>query len=141
MADVVSRDSSDRMMKGSCHCGAVRWSFEGTPESATACNCTVCRRYGVLWAYDYEDERIRVSGPTRVYAWGSRTIGFHFCADCGCVAYWRALAPVEGRRRIAVNLRLAEPEAVGAIVVDHFDGLVSFDDLGRDGRCVADMWF
>jgi hypothetical protein len=130
------------MIEGSCHCGAVRWSFEGTPESATACNCTVCRRYGVLWGYDYEDERIRVSGPTRVYARGSRNIGFHFCADCGCVAYWRARAPGEdGRRRIAVNLRLAEPEAVGAIVVEHFDGLVSFDDLGRDGRCVADMWF
>jgi len=130
------------MIEGACHCGAVRWSFAGTPESATACNCTVCRRYGVLWAYDYEDERIRVSGPTKVYAWGSRSIGFHFCADCGCVAYWRALAPGEdGRRRIAVNLRLAEPGLVGAIVVDHFDGLVSFDDLGRDGRCVADMWF
>ena len=67
---------------------------------------------------------------------------FIFCADCGCVACWRALAPgKDGRRRIAVNLRLAEPEVVGAIVVDHFDGLVSFDDLGRDGRCVSDMWF
>jgi hypothetical protein len=95
----------------------------------------------VLWAYDYEDERIRVSGPAQVYVRG-RALGFHFCADCGCVAYWRALTPREdGRRRIAVNLRLAEPEAVDAIVVDHFDGLVSFDDLGRDGRCVADMWF
>ena len=69
-------------------------------------------------------------------------LGFHFCGDCGCVAYWRALDPgADGRRRIAVNLRLAEPEAVGAIVMDHFDGLVSFDDLGHDGRCVADMWF
>jgi len=130
------------MIEGSCHCGAVRWRFEGTPESATACNCTVCRRYGVLWAYDFEDERIRVSGPTKVYAWGDRTIGFHFCADCGCVACWRALAPrADGRRRIAVNLRLAELQAVGAIPIDHFDGLVTFDDLGRDGRCVADMWF
>lgn len=129
------------MIEGSCHCGAVRWGFEGTPESATACNCTVCRRYGALWAYDYEDERIRVSGPTRVYVRG-RTIGFHFCADCGCVAYWRSLAPREdGRRRIAVNLRLTEPEVVGTIVIDHFDGLVSFDDLGRDGRCVVNMWF
>ena len=130
------------MIEGSCHCGAVRWSFTGTPEAATACNCTVCRRYGVLWAYDYEDERIRVSGPTRMYARGSRGIGFHFCPDCGCVAWWRSNAPGEdGRRRIAVNLRLAEPQAVGAIVIDHFDGLESFDDLPRDGRCVADMWF
>ena len=129
------------MLEGSCHCGALRWTFAGTPESATACNCTVCRRYGVLWAYDYEGERINVTGPAKAYARG-KAISFHFCPDCGCVAYWRAFKTDEdGRRRIAVNLRLAEPEAVGAIVVDYFDGLVSFDDLPRDGRCVADMWF
>lgn len=129
------------MIEGICHCGKVRWSFEGTPESATACNCTICRRHGVLWAYDYEDEKIKVSGPTRVYV-PARTIGFHFCPDCGCVTYWRLLAlEKDGRRRIAVNLRLAEPEAVEAILIDHFDGLASFEDLPRDGRCVVDMWF
>ena len=52
------------MIQGSCHCGAVRWQFEGQPDGATACSCTVCRRYGVLWAYDYEDESIKVSGRT-----------------------------------------------------------------------------
>lgn len=129
------------MIEGSCHCGEVRWTFEGVPEAATACNCTTCRRYGVLWAYDYEGEGIKVSGPTKAYVRGD-SIGFHFCPECGCVAYWRALAPGEdGRRRIAVNLRLAEPSAVGAIPMEHFDGLESFDDLGRDGRSVADMWF
>ena len=129
------------MLEGTCHCGAVRWTFTGTPESATACNCTICRRYGVLWAYDYEDEGIRVTGPTKAYVRG-KIIGFHFCPDCGCVAYWRSLIlGKSGRRRIAVNLRLAEPDEVAAIVIDHFDGLVSFDDLPRDGRCVADMWF
>src|SRR5262245_20350851 len=122
------------MLEGSCHCGAVRWSFDGQPDSATACNCTVCRRYGTLWAYDYEGERIKVSGPTRAYVRGSKSLGFHFCAECGCVAYWRAnVVGDDKRRRIAVNLRLAEPDLVGAIVIDHFDGLVSFDDLGRDG--------
>jgi hypothetical protein len=129
------------MLEGTCHCGKVRWSFEGPLESTTACNCTVCRRYGVLWAYDYEDEGIRVSGPTRAYVRG-QTLGFHFCPDCGCVAYWRSLAAdKDGRRRIAVNLRLAEPETVAPLLIDHFDGLDTFDDLPRDGRCVADMWF
>ena len=71
-----------------------------------------------------------------------KTLRFHFCPDCACVAYWRALKPGEdGRRRIAVNLRLAAPEAVAGIVIDHFDGLNTFEDLPRDGRCVADMWF
>jgi len=129
------------MLHGSCHCGVVKWRFEGMPESATACNCTICRRYGVLWAYDYEGEGINVSGPTQVYVRGE-SIGFHFCAACGCVAYWRALEPNrEGRRRIAVNLRLTDPEPVAQIPIRHFEGLNRFEDLPQDGRCVADYWF
>ena len=129
------------MIEGACHCGAVRWSFAGVPDGATACNCTVCRRYGALWAYDYEGEGIKVSDPPKAYVRG-KTLGFHFCPECGCVAYWRAIELGKGgRRRIAVNLRLAEPGAVAAIPIDHFDGLDSFDDLPRDGRRVADMWF
>lgn len=130
------------MINGSCHCGDVQWRFEAVPESATACNCTICRRYGTLWGYDYEDEGIKVSGVTQVYVRGN-SIGFHFCPTCGCVAYWRALeANPDGRRRIAVNLRLAEdPAAVAHLPIDHFDGLDSFEDLPRDGRCVADYWF
>ncbi len=130
------------MIEGSCHCGDVVWQFDGVPESATACNCTICRRYGVLWAYGYDGEEIHVSGPTQVYIRG-KTIGFHFCPKCGCVAYWRSLQPgADGRRRIAVNLRLADaPETVADLPMEHFDGLDSFEDLGRDGRTVVDYWF
>jgi hypothetical protein len=129
------------MLEGSCLCGALRWKFDGMPEGATACNCTACRLYGVLWAYDHEGEGIRTSGPTQAYVRG-KALGFQFCPTCGCVAYWRALQlKKEGKRRIAVNLLLAEPEAVAQIPIDHFDGLVSFDDLPRDGRCVKDYWF
>jgi hypothetical protein len=129
------------MLEGSCHCGAVSWRFDGMPESATACNCTICRRYGVLWLYDYEDEAIRVTGPTRAYIRGD-SIEFHFCPQCGCVAYWRSIElSKEGRRRIAVNVRLSEPQTVAALQIDHFDGLERFEDLPRDGRCVGDYWF
>lgn len=123
------------MIEGSCHCGAVRWRFQGVPERTTACNCTLCRRYAVLWAYDFEGERIEVSGPTQIYMRGDRWIEFHFCPTCGCIAYWRALDPGEdGRRRIAVNLRLAEPGAVAQIPIRHFDGFDTCEDLPDDGR-------
>ena len=130
------------MLQGSCHCGAVTWRFDGIPEFTLACSCTVCRRYGTLWAYDFEDGRIHVSGPTRAYLRGEKRLGFHFCTECGCVAYWRSVNPREdGRRRIAVNLRLAEPDAVAAIPVKHFDGLNWADEPVMDGRTVKDMWF
>lgn len=128
---------------GSCLCGAVQWRMNFLPEGATACNCSACRRYGVLWAYDYEGHGIDVSGPTTEFRRRPESVlGFHFCGSCGCVVFWRGTRPdPDGRLRIAVNLRLTEPEQIAAVPIDHFDGLDSFDDLPRDGRCVRDYWF
>lgn len=51
---------------------------------------------------------------------------------------WRASKPGEdGWRRIAVNLRFADPEAAYSNVVKHLDGLDSWGNLPRDGRLVA----
>jgi hypothetical protein len=133
------------MLTGTCHCGTLQWTFDGVPESVTACNCTLCRRYGVLWIYDYEGERIMISGPSAAYTRHDRTkpvLEIHFCGGCGCVICWRGLKlDADGRRRMAVNLRLTEPGPVAHLPIDHFDGLDTFDDLPRDSRCVADMWF
>jgi len=132
-------------LEGACHCGSAHWTLEGDPGPATACNCTLCRRYGALWAYDYEGERIAISGPSAAYARADEadpSLEIRFCPTCGCVLCWRGLRlDAQGRRRIAVNLRLAEPDAVAALPIDHFDGLDTFDDLPRDGRCVRDLWF
>ncbi|SMY07150.1 GFA family protein [Flavimaricola marinus] len=135
------------MLTGTCHCGAVQWRFDGMPESATACSCTICRRYGVLWIYDYEGERITVTGPQTAYLRSDLDeddggITFNFCPTCGCVASWRGVNPQEdGRRRIAVNVRLSEPETVAHLPIRHFDGLETWEDLPDDGRTVAHMWF
>jgi hypothetical protein len=129
-------------MDGSCHCGAVRWRFDGVPTSATSCNCSICRRHGALWAYGFEGEAISVSGETGTYVWNNKALAFHFCARCACVVAWLATSRGEdGRLYGAVNLRLAvEPEAVAAVPIVHHDG-ETMSDLPRDGRCVADMWF
>lgn len=128
-------------LHGSCLCGAAHWTFDGMPESATACNCTACRRYGVLWIYDYEGERIHVTGPLQSFIRG-KALSFDFCATCGCVVCWRGLSVDEqGRRRMAVNLRLTEPGPVAHLPIDHFDGLDTFEDLPRDERCVKHLWF
>lgn len=131
------------MIHGSCLCGSLRWQFKGMPDGATACNCTACRRYGALWAYDFEGEGIEVSGNHQAYGRSDQpALTFNFCPTCGCLAFWRGAQPNgQGQRRIAVNLRMAEPAAVAAIPIDHFDGLDTFDDLPRDGKCVADYWF
>ena len=129
------------MLEGSCHCGAVHWQLDEMPESVTACSCTACRRYGTLWAYGYEGENISVTGETTAYIRGG-ALSFHFCPRCGGVTHWRGLnLDEQGRRRSAVNLRLTEPEPIAQLPIDHFDGLDTWEDLPRDGRCIKDMWF
>ena len=51
------------------------------------------------------------------------------------------LVDAQGRRRVAVNLRLTEPGPIGQVPIRHFDGLDQWQDLPQDGRCVKDMWF
>ena len=128
------------MIEGSCHCGIVTWTVLAEPDYATSCNCTLCRRLGAFWAYGFKDDELRVYGPTKTYLRGPRTIGFHFCQNCGCVAYWMTPEPgQDGRYYGAVNLRLAEPDQIADIPVNHFEGHDSSKALARDGRCIGDV--
>ena len=70
------------MIEGTCLCGAVRWTLKDVPQSATACSCTACRRYGTLWAYGWEGDDITLSGETVPFIRGD-SLSFNFCATCG----------------------------------------------------------
>lgn len=139
-------DGPATVTEGRCLCGAVGWRFAGPIPDATICNCTACRRYGALWAYDFVGGAIAIDDPQRCLTAYKRTarspLAFHFCSRCGNLVIWRARGPGADRRtRIAVNLRLAEPEAVADLPLLRFDGLHSFEDLPVDGKTVRDVWF
>ncbi|MBJ7499632.1 MAG: hypothetical protein JHC57_07760 [Sphingopyxis sp.] len=137
--------ASEPSLAGRCLCGETGWTFAGDPGSITACNCSMCARYGTLWAYDYENERICLDGATRTFTRRGKAdpaLEIHFCPACGCVLGWRGLRiEADGRRRMAINIRLAPAGAVANLPIDHFDGADTFEDLPPDGRCVRDMWF
>jgi hypothetical protein len=146
MSDKGVTMPAEKVIHGRCLCGAVGWSFVGEIPDATICNCTACRRSGALWAYDYDGHGIRIDDPQAkltAFVRGARSpLSFNFCRTCGNLVSWRGLKPGDdGRTRIAVNLRLAEPDAVADIPLQRFDGLHSFDDLPRDGRRIADVVF
>ena len=106
----------------SCHCGAVRFSVVRAPETVTECNCSLCRRYGVLWAY-YDVGEITVLTeplPTDTYGWTGRYVDFHRCRTCGCVTHWVPRAA--GRQQRGVNARLLPVEVLAAARVRHKDG-------------------
>ena len=129
------------MIEGTCLCGAVGWTLTAVPTLATACSCTACRRYGSLWAYGWVDEDIHLRGATQGFARGE-ALAFHFCPTCGNLSHWWGFTVnAEGKRRVAVNLRLAEPGPIADVPIRHFDGLESWTARPSDGRCVRDLWF
>jgi hypothetical protein len=110
-------------LAGSCHCGAVRVVLPRRPRSLTACNCSICRRYGTLWAY-YRAGTLRIEhapGATAEYRWGDRRLRFVRCARCGCVTHWQSVQGTAASR-MGVNARMFEPEALGEVRIRRLDG-------------------
>jgi hypothetical protein len=119
------------MIKGECHCGAVRWAFDGVPEKLTSCNCSICRRIAALWAYGTLDNVtvFAAAEATIAYVQGDKLLAIHTCRTCGCTTHWLALAPEASGWRIAVNMRMADPAAYAGIRVRQFDGADTWEFL------------
>jgi len=113
------------LIESSCHCGAIRLEIETAPEEVTDCNCSICRRYGVLWAY-YSPRLVRfvaTDGATDIYMWDDKSIEFHRCKICGCVTHWASVD--KARDRMGVNARLMAPEVLARARVRRLDGAVT----------------
>ena len=83
------------------------------------CNCTLCQRYGGLWAYYSPKDVIVPSGLTDTFMRGPKQAEFHRCKICGCVTHW---SPRDQRDEMGVNARLLDPEVVARARVRHLDG-------------------
>lgn len=94
-------------VRGACHCTAVRFEVAELPDWALDCNCTLCRRYGAIWAYPPPGSVrfVQGAGATDTYAWLERALAFHRCKECGCVTHIEARDAVPPRV-YAVNARL-----------------------------------
>jgi hypothetical protein len=111
------------MLTGTCHCGAVRVTVPRKPRSVTDCNCSICRRYGVLWAY-YRQSSVRLAakrGATKSYSWGRKALKFVRCAKCGCVVCWQRIKP-GAKNWTGVNLRNFDLEILTSVRVKPLDG-------------------
>lgn len=73
------------MLKGRCHCGAIRYEMPAEVSHHALCHCGDCRRHAgapmVAWAM-VPAERLRVTGRPKVYR-SSEHGRRHFCEACG----------------------------------------------------------
>ncbi|NRB03403.1 MAG: GFA family protein [Rhodobacteraceae bacterium] len=83
-------------VRGSCNCGAVRFSVTDPLARTTACHCGQCRKQsGHYWASAAApEENYDIQGEPRWYE-SSPTAKRAFCSVCGCFLFWKAHAERE----------------------------------------------
>ena len=76
-------------IKGGCLCGAVRYTAEADPMSATICHCRDCQKFtGSAFAalVRVPKEKITIAGQLKTFSslgGSGNPILRHFCPDCG----------------------------------------------------------
>jgi hypothetical protein len=118
------------MITAVCHCGSIRVEVPRRPRTVTDCNCSICRRYGTLWAY-YRADTVRVRQPPRAaseYVWGDKLLRFVRCGRCGCVTHWERIEPKDGGK-MGVNARNFEPSVLEGARIRHLDGAATWKYL------------
>lgn len=110
-------------MTGHCHCQAVSITVPMKPEFLFDCNCSLCRKSGVLWGY-FALTEVVITGPTSTYCRTDRDNSkgaLHFCGQCGSTTNWLPEASSENAVAI-VNMRLFDQGELAGVPLEFPDG-------------------
>ncbi|MBD7978529.1 GFA family protein [Pseudomonas sp. B392_1p] len=110
--------------KGSCHCGAIQFQFQGPAiDRGMRCNCSICARKGALMSVftvaPSDLTIVAADGALSTYEFGSGTAKHHFCSQCGIYPFHQTVVK-PGHYRI--NLGCLEGVDTFALPFDVFDG-------------------
>lgn len=110
--------------RGSCHCGAVRFSYRGEAiERGLRCNCSLCIRKGAMMSAEIiapENFRIEAGEDALgLYQFGSSIAKHYFCKRCGIYTFHQTIRK-PGHFR--VNLGCVDGVDPLALEADVFDG-------------------
>lgn len=110
--------------QGSCHCGAVRFSYEGeTIGKGLRCNCSLCARKGAMMSQEaIPPEQFKIEAredALGLYQFGIKTAKHYFCRNCGIYTFHET-ARKPGHFR--VNLGCIDGIDPFALEADVFDG-------------------
>jgi hypothetical protein len=108
---------------GGCHCGKVRYRFEGPIERAIACNCSMCKRMGSRLHFVPKASFTLLSGEDALtdYQFNKKVVHHLFCSTCGIRSFARGVGP-DGAEMVAVNLRCVDDLDAEEVPATHFDG-------------------
>lgn len=108
---------------GGCHCGKVKYRFEGAVEPALACNCSICGKTGSRLAFLPKENFTLLSGEDAVtdYQFNKKAIHHLFCSTCGVRSFGRGVGP-DGKEMVAINVRCVDGVDAEKLETTWFDG-------------------
>ncbi len=116
-----------RTFEGSCHCGAIAFTFETARPPAhwqvRACQCTFCRRHAARTTTDHEGSvsfRVGDDAALQRYRFGLGTAEFFVCRNCG--VYLGAVLTSPRGQFATLNINaLRNPVDVGPPIAVSYD--------------------
>ncbi|MGZ3159851.1 MAG: GFA family protein [Burkholderiaceae bacterium] len=108
--------------KGSCHCGAIHFSFETEPiTKGVRCNCSFCSKRGALLSLvpEHAFKTEVKEDALNCYQFGPKKAKHYFCRHCGIQVF------SETTRRpgqVVVNLNCVEEVDMLMLETIAFDG-------------------
>ncbi len=112
------------MFQGSCHCGTVKFSVDAEmPTQAMSCNCSICRRKGMLMAF-FPVAKFKLEqgeGALQAYLFSKHRLSHWFCKTCGIHTFAGGIG-ADGTEMRAINLRCVPDADLDSLAIQQYDG-------------------
>lgn len=117
------------VLRGGCHCGAVRFEVAIDERRAIDCNCSICTKKGFLHVIVEREDFVLLTDTSvlSTYTFGTHTAKHHFCTTCGMHPFYVPRSHPDG---IDVNARCLDDDAWRTFELQPFDGQRWDDNIG-----------
>lgn len=103
---------------GSCHCGVVSYEVEAEFTEGMTCNCSHCKRKGMLLTFVPKAQFALKTGEDSLttYHFNKKQIDHVFCKICGVQSF------AQSGDMVAINLSCIEGLDTDALQIQKVDG-------------------
>lgn len=116
--------STTKTLRGSCHCGAVRYEVEAdTSRGGSRCNCSICTKLGAFGGVVKPEAFKLSSGEAELgqYRWGAVSTRY-FCRKCGTHCYGRGHLTELGGDFVSFSYNTVDDLELSELKVVYWDG-------------------
>jgi hypothetical protein len=112
-----------RTYTGGCHCGMVRFECTSDLAMVTACNCSICTKKGLHFAFlPPKSFQLRAGADNlKEYLFSKHAIRHQLCIDCGVDVFARGSKP-DGTELVALNVSCIDGIELAKIAMTPIDG-------------------